>query len=388
MGSIKGKLEVDLYANPDPMIQGFMKGEAAAKRHGDSIAGHLDKINAKQMKNVVGGALKAVGVVGAIEVGQQIILATIKGMADGTVKGMGDFGMVAAKAVTGVVKSLPVLGTFMEIGEEIGKMVAGVNELEAAAAKSRNQFDQIGKVLTLMDASKKTGTAGADSAFLKTVQFGMTEDEITRQNTLIQMKKEDHAANQAYIEMANKAMKEEASSLSENGILYVDQDIMLKRKQQLTAAISKFEQTQLKHREKINDEMKKSQDDLQKQITQEKEVADQQIKREKELIELGKARAKIVEEMLSKQEELSKSNMGVNAASGDLESAQANRDASATSVSSALGSIKIEGVSDFSKSKEIEKAKEALAAAKDTQTNTKNMVDQLIKLNQNIGATP
>jgi len=71
-----------------------------------------------------------------------------------------------------------------------------------------------------------------------------------------------------------------------------------------------------------------------------------------------------------------------------LESAQANRNASATSVSSALGSIKIEGVSDFSKSKEIEKAKEALAAAKDTQSNTKNMLAQLVKLNQNIGATP
>jgi hypothetical protein len=45
-------------------------------------------------------------------------------------------------------------------------------------------------------------------------------------------------------------------------------------------------------------------------------------------------------------------------------------------------------VTDFSKSKEIEKAKEALNKAIETASNTKGTYDQLVKLNQAIGATP
>jgi len=435
-----GSFVVNTYMNNENFMAGVKASQSAAKKMETSIGSSMDKINAKQMKNVVGGALKAVGVIGAIEVGQQIMLATIKGMADGTVKGMGDFGMIAAKAVTGVIKGIPVLGTFMEIGEEIGKWVAGVNELDAAAAKSRAQFEEIGKVLILMNASKITGTAGADNSFLKTAQFGMTDDEIARQTVLSKMKKEDHEANQAYIEMAKKAIKENAMEEDKYGRIFQDEYKTKIGMQKLNAAIAKFEATQLKNREAINAEMKIYQEDLQKQIDTQKELQDEQnaiIKffddeeaaqteinklvdkanglgmtaRDVEiqrlasingitasmidqgiaawdLVEAGKAHADTVKDMLSTQEELSKANMGVNAASGDLESAQANRNASATSVSSALGSIKIEGVSDFSKSKEIEKAKEALAAAKDTQSNTKNMLAQLVKLNQNIGATP
>lgn len=430
--AVTGKMTVDLYANPDPFIQGMKAAENSAKRSGEGIADHLDKINAKQMKNVVGGALKAVGVVGAIEVGQQIMLATIKGMADGTVKGMGDFGMVAAQAVTGVIKGIPVLGTFMEIGEEIGKWVAGVNELDAAAAKSRTQFEEIGKVLILMDASKKTGEAGAENSFLKSAQFGMTDDEIARQNVLIQMKKEDHKANQAYIEMAKKAIKENAMEEDKYGRIYQDEYKTKKGMQQLNVAIGKFEANQLKNREAINASMKEDQEDLQKKIEAQKELNDEQnaiikffddeeaaqteinklIDKANEstmtardveiqrlasinginaamidqgiaawdLVEAGKAHADTVKNLndmiaesdkdqLKAQEDFDKTKEGLEEKAANL--------SSTTGVSSAIGDVKVAGAADFSIEKQLSMAQESLQAANDSVELLRIIADQV-----------
>lgn len=105
-------------------------------------------------------------------------------------------------------------------------------------------------------------------------------------------------------------------------------------------------------------------------------------------VQAEQARGKTIGDILSTQEALSKANMGVNEAGANLDAAQSNRTASATSVDTALGSIKLQGVTDFSKSQEIEKAKEALSKAIETASNTKGTYDQLVKLNQAIGATP
>ena len=261
MGTIKGKLEVDLYANPDPMIQGFMKGESAAKKYGDSIAGHLEKINAKQMKGVVGSALKTVGVIGAIETGEQIMLATIKGMANGTVKGMSDFGMVAAQAVTSVIKGIPVIGTFMDIGEEIGKWVTGINELNVATEKTKQNFNEMEKVLDLFNTSEKTGTSGIEKTIVANNQYGMSDDEITRQNVISQMQKEDHAANSAYIETQRKAARELAA---EEVKKFGTSSVIRETELSLIGQISKLEDRQLEKRNEANNEMLKNQDEKNK----------------------------------------------------------------------------------------------------------------------------
>ena len=45
MGSIQGKMTVDLYANPDPFVQGMKAAENAAKKSGHGIAASIEKIN-------------------------------------------------------------------------------------------------------------------------------------------------------------------------------------------------------------------------------------------------------------------------------------------------------------------------------------------------------
>jgi hypothetical protein len=107
-----------------------------------------------------------------------------------------------------------------------------------------------------------------------------------------------------------------------------------------------------------------------------------------DLVEAGKANKTLVEQTLEAQKTANQDYSSGIEASIELNRAKANRTASATSVDSALGSIKLQGVTDFSKSKEIEKAKEALSKAIETASNTKGTYDQLVKLNQAIGATP
>ena len=426
-----GSFVVNTYMNNENFMAGVKASQSAAKKMETSIGSSMDKINAKQIKNVVGGALKAVGVIGAIEVGQQIMLATIKGMADGTVKGMSDFGMVAAKAVTGVVKGIPILGTFMEIGEEIGKWVAGVNELEAAAAKSRGQFEELGKVLMLMDASKKTGAAGADSAFLKNAQFGKTDDEIARQTVLSQMEKEDHEANQAYIESSTEEIKQQAIAQNDLGESYIDSGKLKKGMQNLSENIAKFEETQLKKREAINAEMKISQENYQKQLDTQKDLQEEQdaiIKffddeeaaqteinklidktnestmtaRDMEiqrlasinginaamidqgiaawdLVEAGKAHADTVknlndmiaesdQDQLKAQENFDKTEAGLEEKTANL--------SSTTGVSSAIGDVKVAGAANFSIEKQLSMAQESLQAANDSVEYLKIIADQ------------
>jgi hypothetical protein len=382
--AVTGKMTVDLYANPDPFIQGMKAAENSAKKSGEGIAGHISKINSKQIHHAMGGALKTIGVIGAIETGEQIMLATIKGMADGTVKGMADFGMVAAKAVTSVVKGIPVLGTFMDIGEEIGKWVAGIDELNSATEKSKQKFEGMEKVFSLLKVSGATGSAGVEKTMIANDQYGMTSDEITRQNVLSQMQKEDHAANAAYMEVSRKAARELADKQADS---YGADLVMFKNEYALIDQVAKLEEQQLKKRNEANDDMLKNQDELNAKQQEDNDLLDWFNTTLDGIIDQENTRKEISKQMLVAQEELSKANMGVNEAGANLDAAQSNRTASATSVDTALGSIKIQGVTDFSKSKEIEKAQQALAAAQTTVTNTKAIADGIAKLVQINGGT-
>lgn len=374
---VTGKMTVDLYANPDPFIQGMKAAENSAKRSGEGIAGHLDKINAKQMKNVVGGALKTVGVVGAIEVGQQIMLATIKGMADGTVKGMGDFGMVAAQAVTSVIKSIPVLGTFMDIGEEIGKWVTGINELNVATEKTKQNFNEMEKVLDLFNTSEKTGTSGIEKTIVANNQYGMSDDEITRQNVISQMQKEDHAANSAYIETQRKAARELAA---EEVKKFGTSSVIRETELSLIGQISKLEDRQLEKRNETNNEMLKNQDEKNKKQQEDNDLINWFNETLDEIIDQENTLSKIKKEQLATQmdaeKDLLKAQEDFDKTEAGLEGQAANL-SSTTGVSSAIGNVKVAGAADFSIEKQLSMAQESLQAANDSVEYLRIIADQV-----------
>jgi len=125
MGSIKGKLEVDLYANPDPMVQGFMKGEQAAKHASGSIGDSIDKINKKQMKNLGSDLLKGVSVVGALDIGLKMAEDMLKGFKDGSINSIGGAVELVGKSFIEKFQDLPIYGSIMRLSGAAADALSG-----------------------------------------------------------------------------------------------------------------------------------------------------------------------------------------------------------------------------------------------------------------------
>jgi len=412
MGSIQGKMTVDLYANPDPFVQGMKAAENAAKKSGGGIAASIEKINAKQMKNVMGNVLKTVGIVGAIETGQQIMLATIKGMSDGSVKGLADFGKVAASAVTSVVKGLPVLGTFMEIGEEIGKMVTGVNDLVTATANSTAEFEGMKKVLGGVNESRASASSQIDDAYLKTHQVGMSSGNVSIENSVIKKRAADKLTVDAFAEERRKYDRENTGKTPGIDGIQLRQrstEAILKLEERLnkeTEIMKKIltEQNNLAEEKQnkidIYNQSVKDQDALEKQILDtQKSTAEWVEQQHQRYLDLGRTKRMIYELELQSHkgmtdagkkqlmQEFDALEAVKKTADAKQEAAQQAADdlkATATletdiatakkhvndlsknnmaTVDSAIGSIKVAGSQDFSKSQEMALAQKTLTNA-------------------------
>ena len=108
---VTGKMTVDLYANPDPFVQGMKAAENAAKKSGSGIAGHIAKINAKQMKGAVGGLLGGLGAIGLIDAGLNAANELVKGFRDGSIKGFGDAVTAIGQTIATTLEGLPIVGS-------------------------------------------------------------------------------------------------------------------------------------------------------------------------------------------------------------------------------------------------------------------------------------
>ena len=358
---VTGKMTVDLYANSDPFVQGMKAAADAAKKSGSGIAGSIEKINQKQLKNAMTSGLKAVGVIGAIETGQQIMLATIKGMKDGSVKGLGDFGMVAAKAVTSVIEGLPVLGTFMQIGTEIGTWLAGINELDAATNRANQQFKGLKSTLESLRKGNEIGKDAVQSASDKNTQFSMSDDEISNAKTLAQMEAEYLKANQEYIGVLKQQQKLKGGDIRDTEF-----------KQNMTAQIIKLEERQRKTMDETLESLKTSQDEYNSKLAEQndllewfdemsKEIEDDEKKRNDLLKERIKFQADSNKEALDGQNDLAKAKQAYAETEAEL-NAQAAGTSNVAGLSTAIGSIKVAGSTDFSIEKQMDIAKQQLNA--------------------------
>jgi hypothetical protein len=359
--AITGKMTVDLYANPDPFVQGMKAAENAAKKSGSGIAGSIEKINQKQLKNAMTSGLKAVGVLGAIETGQQIMLATIKGMKDGSVKGLGDFGMVAAKAVTSVIEGLPVLGTFMQIGTEIGTWVAGIDQLDEAAKRASKNFDGLKSTLDSIKRGNEIGDVAIQSAADKNTQFSMSEDEISNNKVLAQMQAEYLKANQTYIKTLEDQQRLKGRDITDTQF-----------RQNLTAQINKMEDQQRKTMQETLVTLQTSQEEYNSKLADQndllewfsdmtKEIEDDEKKKNDLLKERIKFQEDSNKEALDGQNDLAKARQAYAETEAEL-NAKAAGTSNVEGLSTAIGSIKVAGSTDFSIEKQMDIAKQQLNA--------------------------
>jgi hypothetical protein len=453
---VTGKMTVDLYANPDPFIQGMKAAENSAKKSGEGIAGHISKINAKQLKGLTHEVLGGLGTIGLIDEGAKMALELVKGFKEGSVKNFSDAVSVVGNTLVTGLKAIPIAGTFLAIGEQIGNMVFGVDKANESIKLMNEQMARTNEISKLLFASKANTESDMAALQKKNDDYGKSSDQIASELFVANRKKEIEAirlkmnADVALQSVADRKEMEDVKGQftydEKTGVRNqlqkqkYSEDEIIKRENQRYNNAKTFQENSLNNisseTQAYNDQQKIYNDKLlatqqfnseqdailnsydaeesaQEQINKLTDKANESLMtaRDAELERLsnldgitasmlsqgiaawdletaGKANAKIIEEQLSAQEELSKANMGVNEAGANLDAAQSNRTASATSVDTALGSIKIQGVSDFSKSKEIEKAQQALAAAQTTVTNTKAIADGIAKLVQINGGTP
>ena len=191
MGSIQGKMTVDLYANPDPFVQGMKAAENAAKKSGGGIAASIEKINAKQIKNLGNQLLGGLGVIGMVDAGGKMALEMIKGFKEGGEKGLSGAMEIIGNSLITTIKSIPIAGTFFEIGKSIGEWANGVDAANASIARSNEQMKRTTDIVSNL-RKLQSPESEITTQQKKNDQFGqspeMIAQESMRQKKLVELK--------------------------------------------------------------------------------------------------------------------------------------------------------------------------------------------------------
>ena len=373
MGSIKGKLEVDLYANPDPMIQGFMKGEQAAKRASGSIGESIDKINNKQLKNIGAGLLGNLGVIGALDAGTKIADEMVKGFQDGSIKGFG--GAIESLGAT-IVKNLeniPIAGALGRlIAAGVDAVSGGTMSQEGKQQGSRGEYDEKNKAAIEFARIKKIRD-DADAEVIK-------KDADAKTAAAKKTADEEGRIRKFYDDQQKSSLKEvqkikddlRHSTMSERDIeierIQALPQLVQRQKDEAIAAYDQLQAEKAKiiaQKESDNAKEKAAKEELDRiekikdaEIEAKQDARDEAIKAYEDYQEAQDVFAKTAEE-------LDKKAAGVSAT---------------TSVDTAIGSVKIAGASDFSVQKEMDIAESTLKEAKNQSDYLKSIDSALHKL--------
>lgn len=189
--AVTGKMTVDLYANPDPFVQGMKAAENAAKKSGSGIAASIEKINAKQIKNLGNQLLGGLGVIGMVDAGGKMALEMIKGFKEGGEKGLSGAMAIIGNSLITTIKSIPIAGTFFEIGKSIGEWANGVDAANASIARSNDQMKRTTNIVSNL-RKLQSPESEIKSQQQKNNQFGqspeMIAQESMRQKKLVELK--------------------------------------------------------------------------------------------------------------------------------------------------------------------------------------------------------
>ena len=383
-----GSFVVNTYMNNDNFLAGAKAAAAATKKMETSIGDSISKINAKQLKGAMQNILGGLGTIGLIETGLDMANELVKGFKDGSIKGFGDAVTAIGQQISTTLEGLPIVGSG---GKLIASMLDAVGYMGGALGQEQQQQQS-----RIEAAAKEKENYAASQASAK-----ILDEKIQLEKDLQAIKDGSFLIEKSSAELAKKSLNDRMmnAGMDENEIELANRnyDYAVANKKIIDdelAAQKDFENAQrvingLELEAEMIGKTAREREHWRLGTMKGMTIAlQEQGMAAWDAVQAEQARGKTIEDILSTQEQLSKANMGLNEANANLDAAQSKRTASATSVDTALGSIKLQGVTDFSKSQEIEKAREALSKAIETASNTKGTYDQLVKLNQAIGATP
>ena len=311
---VTGKMTVDLYANPDPFVQGMKAAENAAKKSGSGIAGHIAKINAKQMKGAVGGLLGGLGAIGLIDAGLKAANELVKGFKDGSIKGFGEATTAIGETIAKTLEDLPIVGAG---GKLIASMLDSIGYMGGALGQEQQQQQS-----RIEAAAKEKANYVAVQASEAAAQ---ATAKIAEQQRLDSQKKyQEVLANE------NKERQNAADILAD---IITDTEKLGKTEMEIFLI-------DLKRTNLHSDEYQKIVDAKTEQLQLEKDIS-----KESEL-------QKQIQEWNT--EDLKKGQEIADAAAKNLEQAnRSNAMPGVDSIATAIGSVKVAGSADFSKQTEL-----------------------------------
>ena len=338
MGSIRGKLEVGLYADANPMVEGFKKGEQAAKRASGNIANSIEKINEKQIKNMGTNFLKNVSIVGAADIGLKMAEEMLKGFKDGSIKGIPDAVKFTVQKITDAFGELPIYGSIMRLsGAGADAVSGGTMDQESGQERSRAEF-----AIKQKEISQKDKFALMEAAGKKEIADRIANESAAKQKKLDE---EDAKVKKFYADQRIS---------SEQEILKIKDDL---RKASMSERDIEVERIQnLKTLPQyMKDEGVAAYDALvalREKLDLEKDLAAQN----------KKSREDSNKQALDGQNDLAEARKAYAETEAEL-NAQAAGTSNVEGLSTAIGSIKVAGSTDFSIEKQVDIAKQQLNAA-------------------------
>ena len=453
-----GSIVASLILNADGFNAGIDAGIASAKKGSSSIGASLDSINKKQinqastniLKNFVSPAALAVG-------GAAMATNLIKGFSTGAYKDWNEAGKGLMAQLSAGIKSIPIVGTFYELGEAMSKAFFGIDAEVAALEKVEKKTKEIIALVKLL-ADEKNRVATQEEALQARLD---SQNKTANQIELDAIKAKGEAAQKVILDglVAQKKAEIEAARIEKNTVVektykgargmgsqaprviettkeQADEDFaaLAKYKKAMEENAATAVQNQVAEAKRLQNEITGNQTlkDLQKKTDDEKQAAANDLSaiqlkahqvnmsaREVMLDNLKTAKgmtdemkkqyvlaydsieaARISKELDTQRldannkvskaaEDAATAGDSVDDAKAKLEMAKQKAESGgATDVSTAIGGVKIQGSSDFSKNKAVQDAEEALAKAQETANNTQKTYEALYDIANKLGGSP
>lgn len=453
-----GSIVASLILNADGFNAGIDAGIASAKKGSSSIGASLDRINNKQLnaastnilKNFVSPAALAVG-------GAAMATNLIKGFSTGAYKDWNEAGKGLMAQLSAGIKSIPIVGTFYELGEAMGNAFFGVDAEVIALEKVEKKTKEIIALVKLL-GDEKNRVATQEEALQARLD---AQNKTANQIELDAIKAKGEAAQKVILDglVAQRKAEIEAERIKKNTVItesmnletgqtYTIKTVSNTTKEQADAdfdALSKFKklreedaatavQNQVNEAKRLQDEIDTGQTlkDLNKKTDDEKQaaandlsaiqlkahqvnmsardvmldnlktakgmtnemkkqyvIAYDAIEAANQLKDIDKQRAEANNKVTKAAEDATAANDSVDSAKAKLEMAKQKAESGgATDVSTAIGGVKIQGSSDFSKNKAVQDAEEALAKAQETANNTQKTYEALYDIANKLGGSP
>ena len=372
-----GSFVVNTYMNNEHYLAGIKTATNATKTAEKQITTSMDRINANQMKKLGNSLMGGLGILSLVDTGLKMSNSLVEGFSNGTVKGFADAAKLAGNTFVEQFKSLPIAGEMLKFTTGIFDNIFG-----GALANEDAQKNASSQRLAKQKQAEQFDPQTALSE--RQVEFQKIQDRIfKKQKSKEQQDREDYAEKALAAEMYSpELMKNYDAHINfqkEMKIDAIEKNEEIKRQINAENELLKIKENyaSLNRTERENEVARlKAIPLFTKKMQAEAMALYDQKKAKEQMLEIDKVQAELDKNKSSEYE-----------AAANLSKAESNRTASATSVDTALGSIKLQGQTDFSKSQEIERAKEELQKARETANNTKQQVDLLQKVLATLGGT-